>query len=223
MNRHSAFLASSIFAGTALMLFPSCESGILGGLYDVPETSSDYGFIRTETLTGHGTIYINTSQYTHWVYLDFQNAVADSVNIVSGDPLPDTWDIAVHRYDTKTNGGAVAMTSDTDIDDYADSGEMPDDDVFVEDIWTEDVIAIDMSGMMQGNIEYTADWYNAELSKWLDVDTSTMPPIYTKSDSVFVLKLHDGRHIALKLENYMDGSGTKGYMTIQYRTLDGNL
>ena len=56
------------------MLFPSCESGILGGLYDVPETSSDYGFIRTETLTGHGTIYINTSQYTHWVYLDFQNA-----------------------------------------------------------------------------------------------------------------------------------------------------
>ena len=141
----------------------------------------------------------SSAQYTHWVYLDFQNAVADSVNIVSGDPLPDTWDIAVHRYDTKTNGGAVAMTSDTDIDDYADSGEMPDDDVFVEDIWTEDVIAIDMSGMMQGK------------------------PIYTKSDNVFVLKLQDGRHIALKLENYMDGSGTKGYMTIQYRTLDGNL
>ena len=46
-----------------------------------------------------------------------------------------------------------------------------------------------------------------------------MPPIYTKSDNVFVLRTSDGRKIAIRLENYMDGSGTKGYMTIQYKTI----
>lgn len=212
------FLKPFVVAGTALMLFPSCE-GLLSGTYDIPEASSDYGFIRTETLVDCGTVYINSSQYTHWVYLDFKNAEADSVNIVSGDPLPETWDIAVHRYDTKTNGGSVAMTSYTDIEAFEDSGTMPSDGDFVADVWTEDVIATDMSGMMQGNIEYAEDWYNAELSKWLDVDTSTMPPIYTKSDNVFVLRTSDGRKIAIRLENYMDGSGTKGYMTIQYKTI----
>lgn len=214
---------ASLAAGMAMVLFPSCEDGILGGLYDEPEAESEYGFLQTETLVSHGTVYINTSQYTHWVYLDFKEARADSVNIVSGDPAPEQWDMAVHRYDVKTNGGAAAMTASTDIEEFEDSGTMPDEGSFVSDIMTEDVIAVDMSGMIQGNIIYAEDWYNPELSRWLDVDTSTMPPIYTKSDNVFVLRLSDGRNIALRLENYMDGSGTKGYMTIQYKTLTGEV
>ena len=222
-SRMIASALMSVTAGTAMMLFPSCEDGILVGIYDEPEEKSAYGFVQTETLVGHGTIYINTSQYTHWVCLDFQEATADSVNIVLGDPFPEQWDMAVHRYDVKTNGGSAAMTSWTDIEEFEDSGTMPEDAAFVSDIMTDDVIAVDMSGMMQGNIVYAQDWYNPELSKWLDVDTSTMPPVYTKSDNVFVLRLADGRNIALRLENYMDGSGTKGYMTIQYKTLTGEV
>ncbi len=208
-----------VAAGTAMLLL-SCEGGILGGLYDEPEPVSEYGFIRKETSTGHGEIYINTSGYTYWVYLDFLNAEADSVNIISHDEEPDSWDIAVHRYDTKTNGGAVAMTSFADIDYFAESGHVPEDNEFIEDIMTEDVIAVDMSGMMDGNIIYVSDFYNPELSEWLDVDTSVMPPIYTRSDHVFILRLSDGRHVALKLENHMDNHGVKGYMTILYRTLE---
>lgn len=216
MNR---IIAGLTMTGMALTLFPSCE-GILSGLYDVPEKTSEYGFVQTETQTGHGKIYINVSQYTYWTYLDFDQAAADSVDIASGAPAPEGWDLAVHRWDPKTNGGAVARTSYTDIEDFIDSGTMPSDDAFVEDIWTEDVIAIDMSGMMQGNILYTEDYYNPELAKWLNVDTSTMPPIYTRSDNVFVLRLSDGRHVALKLESIVDSSGTRGYLTIQYKTME---
>lgn len=213
----------SLVAGTALMLFPSCEKGIMGGLYDEPEEVSEFGFVKTETLTGYGTVYINTSVYANWVYLDFAEAETVTVDMTAEDPEPGQWDMAVHRYDVKTNGGSAAMTSWTDIAKFEDSGDMPDDAAFVSDIMTDDVIAIDMSGMMQGNIVYAEDWYNPELSRWLDVDTSTMPPIYTKSDNVFVLRLPDGRDIAIRLDNYMDGNGTKGYMTIQYKTLTGEV
>ena len=209
----------SLVAGTALMLFPSCEKGIMGGLYDEPEEVSEFGFVKTETLTGYGTVYINTSVYANWVYLDFAEAETVTVDMTAGDPEPGQWDMTVHRDDVTTNGGSAAMTSWTDIVKFEDSGDMPDDAAFVSDIMTDDVIAIDMSGMMQGNIVYAEDWYNPELSRWLDVDTSTMPPIYTKSDNVFVLRLPDGRDIAIRLDNYMDGNGTKGYMTIQYKTL----
>ena len=78
------------------------------------------------------------------------------------------------------------------------------------------MIAVDMSGMMEGRIEYAEDYYNTELSKWLNVDKSTMPPVYSMSRKVYVMKMGDGTCAALKLSNYMNSSGVKGYMTINY-------
>lgn len=210
----------TIAACAAAVLLTGCE-GIMSGLYDEPDVVSEYGFTVTETTMSHGTIYINCAGYTHWVYLNFEAETADSVDIVAGMEPPAEWDLAVHRYDPKTNGGSVAMTDATDIDDYVDGGDVPADGAFVADVMTDSVIATDMSGMMDGVIVYTQDYYNTELAKWLDVDTSTMPPIYTKSDNVFVLRTQDGRMYALRLENYMGGDKgtTKGYMTIEYRSM----
>ncbi len=42
-----------------------------------------------------------------------------------------------------------------------------------------------MSGMMDGNIIYTESYRNTVLSSWLDVNTATMPPVYTMSNQVF--------------------------------------
>ena len=206
-----------IMTGIAMQLFPSCEDGLLKGIYDEAEEQSEYGFIQTETMNSHGTVYINSSAYTTWTYIDFANET--TVTAGTDEQAPESWDMAVHRYDTKTNGGCAAITDYTGIEECAGSENIPDESEFVKDVWTDNVIATDMSGMMDGNIVYAEDWYNAELSRWLDVDTSTMPPIYTKSDNVFILKTADGRMIALKLENYMNSSADKGYMTIQYMTI----
>ena len=217
--KHPDKMLLPVITGMAAMLFTSCEDGLLKGLYDEAQEKSEYGFIRTETMNSHGSVYINSSAYTQWVYIDFANEETVTVDMTAGGEAPDNWDMAVHRYDTKTNGGSAVMTEYTSVEDFAASGTVLSDEAFTEDIWTEDVIATDMSGMMDGNIVYAEDWYNPELSLWLDVDTSTMPPVYTMSDKVFVLKTADGRMYALKLENYMNSAADKGYMTIQYMTV----
>ncbi len=54
--------------------------------------------------------------------------------------------------------GQPYQTSYTSFDDpESQVGKLPDDKDFVKDEWTTDKIAIDMSGMMEGNIKYTED------------------------------------------------------------------
>ena len=183
-------------AGAAMLSLPSCN-GLFEGIYDEPVADTEFGFTKVEQATSSGTIYIDATSYTKWTYIDFETFSIDTTVIAedgteTGEVM-EGWDLAVHRYDTKTNGGAV-----------------------IEDVWTEDRITVDMSQMMDGIILYAPSWYNPELSKWLNVDTSTMPPVYTMSGKVYVLMTQDGKAAALQLTNYMNDSKVKGFMTIDY-------
>ena len=204
--------------GAALLSLPSCN-GLFEGIYDEPVAASEFGFTKVEQATSSGTIYIDATSYTKWTYIDFDTYSIDTTLIAedgseSGDVM-EGWDLAVHRYDTKTNGGSVLETEYTSLDEFRVSGRIPEGE-YVEDIWTEDRITIDMSQMMNGVILYAPSWFNPELSKWLNVDTSTMPPVYTMSGRVYVLKTQDGKAAALQLNNYMNDSKVKGFMTIDY-------
>lgn len=201
-----------------MLSLPSCN-GLFEGIYDEPVAASEFGFTKVEQATSSGTIYIDATSYTKWTYIDFDTYSIDTTLIAedgseSGDVM-EGWDLAVHRYDTKTNGGSVLETEYTSLDEFRVSGRIPEGE-YVEDIWTEDRITIDMSQMMSGVILYAPSWYNPELSKWLNVDTSTMPPVYTMSGRVYVLKTQDGKAAALQLNNYMNDSKVKGFMTIDY-------
>ena len=81
---------------------------------------------------------------------------------------------------------------------------------------TTDKIAIDMSGMMEGNIVYTDSYYNSVLSTWLNVDTSTMPPIYTMSNQVYLIRLKDNTYAAIRFTNYTNAKGIKGYIDFDF-------
>lgn len=202
---------------TAVSL-PSCN-GIFEGIYDEPVEVNEFGFTKVEQATSSGTIYIDATSYTRWNYLDFETFALDTTFIAedgseTGD-VTEGWDFAVHRYDVKTNGGRVIETSFTSIDELLASGSLP-AGTYVEDIWTEDRVTIDMSRMMDGIIVYAPSWYNPELSKWLNVDTSTMPPVYTMSGKVYVLITAEGKAAAIQLINYMNDSKVKGFMTIDY-------
>lgn len=194
------------------MLLPSCND-VLGDLYDEPTSTAEYGFVEPCTATKAGLIYINATDYMVWTYIDFASQSIDSLSVT--DPAPANWDFAVHRYDTKTNGAKVVGTDLTDINEargWENTRHLPE----VADVWTTDKIVIDMSTMMDGYLSYADSYYNPELSKWLDVDTSTMPPIYTPSGKVYIIYLESGERAAVKLKNYMDGAGVKGYMSIEY-------
>lgn len=194
------------------MLLPSCND-VLGDIYDKPVDSPEYGFIEPCTASAPGRIYVNASDYTVWNYITFEDRHIDSLSVYG--PQPAKWDIAIHRYDAKTNNARVVETGLSDIV-QALTWEKAPDDVEVADIWTTNQIVTDMSTMMDGYLSYAESYYNAELSKWLNVDTGTMPPVYTPSDRVYIIYLENGMRAAVRLADYMNSAGVKGYMSLQY-------
>lgn len=212
MNRKQAGL---FLSGASLLLsLPACN-GIFEGIYDMPTsgTGNEYGFILIDEGTRMGRIYIDATDYTEWHYVDLQGKQVTTTHV--GDATPETWDFAVHRYDTKTNGAAVWGSGVKEFEALPAPESVPEEQ-WTEDEWTTDRITIDMSQMMDGIILYAEDYWNPCLSRWLDVDTSTMPPIYTLSGKVYLLRLKDGTCAALRLANFMNDAAVKGYMTIDY-------
>ena len=212
--------------GTMTLSLPACE-GIFDGVYDTSQAEEvkDFGFIEVDNANHSGTIYVDATDYTKWIYIDLHNQVVDSTRIVDesgteiplgeSGAIPQNWDFAIHRYDAKTDDGEVLESGSTGFDVLISAGRIP-EGIYEADEWTIDRITIDMSGMMQGNIKYAASNYNTVLSSWLNVDTSTMPPIYTMSNKVYIVRLKDGTYVALKLVDYRDSNQNKGFMKIEY-------
>lgn len=198
----------------AILLLPACN-GIFEGIYDMPTsaTGNEYGFILIDEGARTGRIYIDATDYTEWHYVDLRGKQVTTTQV--GDAAPETWDFAVHRYDTKTNGGTVCESQTGSFEALPAPGTVAEDQ-WVADEWTTDRITIDLSQMMNGVIRHAEDYWNPCLSRWLNVDTSTMPPIYTLSGKVCLLRLKDGTCAALRLANFMNDAGVKGYMTIDY-------
>ena len=199
--------------------FPSC-TGILGGLYDKP-VKKDIGFVQ---VSGHtGVIALDVNQYDQWNYIDFsgQAIYQKDIEYPVGQPVdgkdyevPEHWDIANHRHDVKTNGGAIMKTPYESFNDFLNLKEVPEGE-FVSDIpaadpsadlQSEDVkgkISVDMSGMMDGNIGYIASSINLEIEDWL-VMYGGMPPSFKYSPNVYLVKLADGTYLGLKLQDYLN-------------------
>ncbi|HJA97295.1 MAG TPA: HmuY family protein [Candidatus Alistipes faecavium] len=199
---------------TLLLSLPACN-GIFEGIYDMPttETGNEYGFILVDEGARTGRIYIDATDYTEWHYVDLRGKQVTTTAVDGA--APETWDFAVHRYDAKTNGAAVWESAVKDFASLPPAGSVPLES-FARDEWTTDRITVDMSQMMDGIILYAEDYWNPCLSRWLDVDTSTMPPIYTLSGKIYLLRLKDGTCAALRLANFMNDAAVKGYMTIDY-------
>ena len=212
MNRKQTGLCLS---GAALLMSLTACNGILEGIYDTPSsgTGSEYGFILVDEGARTGRIYIDATDYTEWHYVDLKGKRV-TTSAVDAAP-PGTWDFAVHRYDAKTNGG-MTWESAVSAFDALPAPESVSQKQWVADEWTTDRITVDMSQMMDGIILYAEDYWNPCLSRWLDVDTSTMPPIYTLSGKVYLLRLADGSFAALRLRNFMNDAAIKGFMTIDY-------
>ena len=198
------------------MLSLSACNGIFEHIYDAPsisEGTKTYGFVVVDDETRTGRIYVDATAYTEWHYIDLHDKQV--VTTVIDGAAPEKWDFAIHRYDAKTNDGAVAESTASDFGTLPAVSSIP-AEAFVTDEWTTGKITVDMSQMMDGIIRYAEDWYNPSLSGWLRVDTSTMPPIYTLSGKIYLLRLSDGTFAALRLANFMNGTAVKGFMTIDY-------
>lgn len=200
-------LALSLGAGTT-----SCD-GMFDGIYDeeVP---------AVETGMQVGQMTVDATSYGQWVYIDFHKKTIQNIDIttdsVSGTANftePDEWDIAIHRFQIKTNNGSAIETAYTSIEDLKKASQLP-DSTFMSDTWYDKKVITDLSGMMSGNIKYCPSYVNDIVGRW--IASSGMPPTYTTSEKVYVICLEDGSYAALHFDSYMDNEGTKGYITCSY-------
>ena len=88
---------------------------------------------------------------------------------------------------------------------------------FTEDEWTENAVWADQSQMLNCYIGSQGIRINNVLSSWLTVDLPPIPPAFTHNNHIFVLRLSDGTYAALQLANYLSPSGTKCFLTINYK------
>ena len=206
------------YLASIVLLLPlwGCN-GIFGGIYDVPDDSDDpqteYGFINPCTATEPGTIYIDSRDFVHWIYIDFSERTV--LTLGYDDPAPQQWDIAIHHYDAKTNGGEAASTNTNSFETIL-SGRNYKIGPYQPDVWTVDKIAIDLSDMLSGKIVYLESDYNPVLSSWMSVDINQMPPDYHYSGHIISLLLPDGSQAFLRMASYANQLGAKGFLTLQY-------
>jgi len=156
---------------------------------------------------------------TYWY--DVLNTGLDTYELRSVEPVdtqgePAKWDIAIHRNNVRTNGGAVYMTPLTNINEvgeYNNYSSMP----FVEDELDETNVWVIGSQMMSGLIGNQRIKINKVLGSWLKIDIPPIPPAFTHNDHVFIVRFADGTYGAIRLADFVSSTGTKCCMTIEYK------
>lgn len=121
------------------------------------------------------------------------------------------WDIALHVYDVKTNGGSAIATTEKEVSKVTSipaSG-------YVADFET-DSLMIDRAGMMASKIGYASDHMNKVLNEGVVAHLETMPPVYTMSELVYIIKLKSGDYAKIKFTDYMNDENVKGHISFDY-------
>lgn len=193
-------------------------------LHIVNLNTTDYGawiYLDLHTKQFTDTIPMPTTLTGTWDgrsgfgYKHGLNNWMSDISFVKTDTQPDAehWDIAIHHFDIKTNGCAAYETEYSSLEQLPESSAAFADAPFTEDEWTDHQVLYDLNGMLNFDIGYQQSYVNMVLTRWVTMEFSTPPPIYSVSDRVYIIRLKDGTYAAMKLINYMKPSGAKGYMT----------
>lgn len=73
------------------------------------------------------------------------------------------------------------------------------------------------SQMLQSLVPSQGIKLNRVLSSWLKMIIPPMPPQFVHNNHIFILRLADSTYAALQLEDYLSLTGTKCYLTINYK------
>lgn len=129
---------------------------------------------------------------------------------------PDNWTFAVHRNNVRTNSCSVARTDYHSFDELPDGTAWTDNLFFEGDSWNEKDVWTIQDRMLLGLIGNQGIEINNTFSTWLTISIPPMPPAFTHSDNIFILRLSDRTLAAVQLEDYQSATGTKCCLTINY-------
>lgn len=125
------------------------------------------------------------------------------------------WHIAIHRFDIRTNEGEAIATKETEFNKVI---RLPSGD-YKKDIEVKDQVRVGFNTADMMKRKFTVAGMakvNPVLNKWMNVDMSTMPPTYTMSNLVYIVKFKDGSHAKLKFTDHLSSVGKTGHVTFQY-------
>ena len=202
------------------------------------------GFTPSDNTGKRYKLLLDATSYKHWHYINLNNwsletkvipteltgtwdgksgfsyheVLGSSYTLLSfteTDPQEDAaeWQFAVHHFEARTNKGAVIETQYTSIAQLPAASTFNDKE-FTADVWSTTDVLYDLTGMLAYHIGYQNSSVNQVLSRWVNMDFSTPPPVYTQSGKVYIVRTAEGKYAALQLLNYMSPTGSKGYLTI---------
>ncbi len=135
----------------------------------------------------------------------------------ASQPEPNSWSIAVHRNNVRTNGGAAIETHYTSMDELPPNSTAFTGADFREDEWSENEVWADESHMLSSLVGCQGIKINKVLSSWLRIDIPPMPPAFTRNSHIYIIRLRNGKYAAVQLENYMNDKGVKCWLTVNYK------
>lgn len=187
--------------------------------YPIPMTST--GTSDTSE-SGHqtATFQKKPGQYMYWFDVFGEGIKKNefrSFTPTAEQTAPDEWSFAVHRNNVRTNGGAVLETTFTSMNELPETSEAFKNMAFQEDEWSENEVWDNQDKMLMCLVPSQGININKVLSSWLAMEIPPMPPSFTLNNHVFILRLQDGTYAALQLENYLSPTGTKCWLTINYK------
>lgn len=185
------FFLFSLVAASLAFVAVSCNK---------PEPDSKATDIRRAT-------NLDASAYDQWVYFSFEDGKATTCSYT--EPAPEKWDVAFHRENVRTNGGAALKTDFTAL---AQVVAIPAEG-FVADV--QDSIIVDMSQMMQGVIGYAEAEVNPALNEWVTRDG--MPPVYTVRENVYIVRTRENTYAAIKFTSYKNDVDKTGFVSFDYQ------
>lgn len=174
-------------------------------------------------------IVVDASDYTKWVYINFAKGEVVSVATPETDL---SWDLGLHRYDFKTNGGtsgkgkgAAARTTQKDL--KADIPTPKDSE------WTLDregtlLMKFEVNKEGKHDMEYKKQSANFLLTSEPKgqggqgspnkgiISKSGMPPTVTIDPSVFLVRSAAGEIVRIRVLDYQSATKKTGHITLEY-------
>jgi len=172
------------------------------------------------------SITIKTSDYTKWTYFSFEKG--DTVAVPANFKNDKTWDLALHRWDVRTNsgesgigqGGAYAVAysiKDVTEESTLASWSVP----ILSASFTKDSLIKTYMNIPNMYADSDADQRvdvpaNTVLGSWMVVKMASIPPTYAMAENAFVVKTANGKYAVVQFTNYMNNKAEKGYVTFEY-------
>ncbi len=210
----------SLAALMTLLLCASCKS-------DKDEPKPAPNPTQKEWVTKQ--ITVDASDYTKWVYISFTKGKVVSVSAPETDL---SWDLGLHRYDFKTNGGtsgkgkgAAARTTQKDL--KADIPAPKDSE------WTldrEGMLLMKFGANKEGKHDMKYEKQSANflltsepkgdgkpgyLNKGI-ISMAGMPPTVTIDPSVFLVRSAAGQIVRIRVLDYQSATKKTGHITLEY-------